>query len=53
MKTFENLIPKLHKKQYVKEDHANQTISYDIETFNQKIYVAKKPTKHNIHHHKH
>lgn len=34
-------------------DIANQTISYDIETFNQKIYVAKKPTKHNIHHHKH
>lgn len=27
METFENLIPKLHKKQYVKENTTNQTIS--------------------------
>ena len=27
MKTFENLIPKLHKKHYVKENTTNQTIS--------------------------
>lgn len=27
MKTFENLIPKLHKKHYAKEDTTNQTIS--------------------------
>lgn len=27
METFENLIPKLHKKHYVKENTTNQTIS--------------------------
>ena len=27
METFENLIPKLHKKQYVKENATDQTIS--------------------------
>lgn len=27
MKTFENLIPKLHKKHYVKENTTDQTIS--------------------------
>ena len=27
MKTFENLIPKLHKKHYVKENTTNQNIS--------------------------
>lgn len=27
MKTFENLIPELHKKHYVKENTTNQTIS--------------------------